>query len=73
MTFVEQVKLLRALQMGPLSAASMEMGSYFRGYDYIIRLVLFPIHYRVVNLIRATLYGINSRNTSQKKRNNNRN
>ena len=41
-TFVEQIKLLRALQMGPLSAASMEMGSYFRGYDYIIRLVICP-------------------------------
>ncbi len=36
-TFTKQVDLLRSLQMGPLSAASMEQGSYYRGYQYIVR------------------------------------
>ena len=32
--------MLRNDLMGPLSAASMEVGSYHRGYDYITRSVL---------------------------------
>ena len=36
-TFTDQLELLIAQQMGPLSAASMEAGSYVRGYDNIIR------------------------------------
>ncbi|XP_066475341.1 serine/threonine-protein kinase ATR [Tiliqua scincoides] len=37
-TFYETLKLVRSEQIGPLSAASFERGSYQRGYEYIIRL-----------------------------------
>ncbi|XP_012937158.1 serine/threonine-protein kinase ATR [Aplysia californica] len=36
--FIEQLDLARREQMGPLSAASMEIGSYHRGYENILRL-----------------------------------
>uniref|UniRef100_K1REA9 non-specific serine/threonine protein kinase n=1 Tax=Magallana gigas TaxID=29159 RepID=K1REA9_MAGGI len=36
--FVEQLRVVRCEQIGPLSAASMESGSYLRGYEYIVRL-----------------------------------
>ncbi|XP_070572431.1 serine/threonine-protein kinase ATR-like isoform X2 [Ptychodera flava] len=36
--FKRQLKIVRSEQMGPLSAASMENGSYQRGYEYIVRL-----------------------------------
>lgn len=34
---MKQLKCVRNEQMGPLSAASMEGGSYQRGYEYIVR------------------------------------
>ncbi|XP_032809792.1 serine/threonine-protein kinase ATR [Petromyzon marinus] len=37
-TLERQLKVVRAEQMVPLSAASLERGSYQRGYEYIIRL-----------------------------------
>ncbi|XP_053162859.1 serine/threonine-protein kinase ATR isoform X2 [Hemicordylus capensis] len=37
-TFYETLKIVRAEQIVPLSAASFERGSYQRGYEYIIRL-----------------------------------
>ncbi|XP_025077039.1 serine/threonine-protein kinase ATR-like isoform X1 [Pomacea canaliculata] len=36
--YQKHLHLARQEQMGPLSAASMEMGSYHRGYEYILRL-----------------------------------
>ncbi|KAK3087904.1 hypothetical protein FSP39_012312 [Pinctada imbricata] len=36
--FMQHLQILRQEQMGPLSAASMESGSYLRGYQYIVRL-----------------------------------
>ncbi|XP_071964795.1 serine/threonine-protein kinase ATR-like isoform X2 [Antedon mediterranea] len=36
--FFKQLQIVRSEQMGPLSAASMEIGSYTRGYEYIVRL-----------------------------------
>nr|XP_022332154.1 serine/threonine-protein kinase ATR-like isoform X2 [Crassostrea virginica] len=36
--FFEQLRVVRCEQIGPLSAASMESGSYLRGYEYIVRL-----------------------------------
>ena len=36
--FLQQLQVARQEQMGPLSAASMEMGSYHRGYECILRL-----------------------------------
>ncbi|XP_076443272.1 serine/threonine-protein kinase ATR-like isoform X2 [Babylonia areolata] len=36
--FLQQLQVARQKQMGPLSAASMEMGSYLRGYECILRL-----------------------------------
>ncbi|GFR86846.1 serine/threonine-protein kinase atr, partial [Elysia marginata] len=36
--FVSQLELARKEQTGPLSAASMELGSYYRGYEHILRL-----------------------------------
>jgi hypothetical protein len=36
---MKQLEVVRREQMGPLSAASMESGSYQRGYEYIVRLV----------------------------------
>ncbi|XP_077988664.1 serine/threonine-protein kinase ATR-like [Glandiceps talaboti] len=36
--FNKHLKIMRSEQMGPLSAASMENGSYQRGYEYIVRL-----------------------------------
>ncbi|KAL3865678.1 hypothetical protein ACJMK2_043042 [Sinanodonta woodiana] len=38
--FLKELEALRREQMGPLSAASMEMGSYQRGYEYIVRLMM---------------------------------
>ncbi len=35
--FEQQLKVIRRTQMGPLSAASMESGSYQRGYEFIAR------------------------------------
>nr|XP_033814332.1 serine/threonine-protein kinase ATR isoform X1 [Geotrypetes seraphini] len=37
-TFHETLKVVRAEQIVPLSAASFERGSYQRGYEYIVRL-----------------------------------
>ncbi|XP_064619014.1 serine/threonine-protein kinase ATR-like [Lineus longissimus] len=37
-SFMKQLEIARCDQMGPLSAASMESGSYQRGYEYIVRL-----------------------------------
>ncbi|XP_041373194.1 serine/threonine-protein kinase ATR-like [Gigantopelta aegis] len=36
--FRKELEMVRREQMGPLSAASMESGSYQRGYEYIARL-----------------------------------
>ncbi|CAL1526088.1 unnamed protein product, partial [Lymnaea stagnalis] len=36
--FIELLDVARKEQMGPLSAASMEVGSYIRGYENILRL-----------------------------------
>ncbi|CAH1797711.1 unnamed protein product [Owenia fusiformis] len=36
--FLQQLQIVRSELMGPLSAASMEKGSYQRGYEYIVRL-----------------------------------
>ncbi|XP_052796079.1 serine/threonine-protein kinase ATR-like isoform X2 [Mya arenaria] len=36
--FLKQLQVARQEQVGPLSAASMEMGSYQRGYEHIVRL-----------------------------------
>lgn len=33
------VKMIRGNQMAPLSAASMEKGSYLRGYEHLTRFV----------------------------------
>ena len=44
--FGERLRVARQEQMGPLSAASMEMGSYLRGYECILRCVhkgLYPV------------------------------
>ncbi|KAL4227217.1 hypothetical protein ACF0H5_012662 [Mactra antiquata] len=38
--FLHQLQIVRQEQVGPLSAASFEMGSYQRGYEYIVRLHL---------------------------------
>ena len=35
--FRRQLKVVRSQQMGFLSAASMESGSYQRGYEHIVR------------------------------------
>ena len=35
--FLEQLEIARLEQVGPLSAASLEMGSYQRGYEHIVR------------------------------------
>ncbi len=35
--FSKHLRMLRNDLMGPLSAASMEVGSYHRGYEYIAR------------------------------------
>ena len=37
---MRHLHLVRNDLMGPLSAASMEMGSYHRGYEYIVRRVI---------------------------------
>ena len=37
-TFCSQLDMLRLEEMAPLSAASMETGSYQRGYEHIVRL-----------------------------------
>ena len=39
-TFTQELKQVRNVLMGPLCAASMEMGSYYRGYEYIVRWVI---------------------------------
>lgn len=36
--FKNRLRVVRTEQMGPLSTASLEQGSYQRGYDYIVRL-----------------------------------
>ena len=36
--FMKQLEVVRNDLMAPLAAASMEMGSYQRGYSYIVRL-----------------------------------
>ena len=36
-TFNTKIRKLYSEQMGPLCAASLEQGSYQRGYDYIVR------------------------------------
>ncbi|XP_052214022.1 serine/threonine-protein kinase ATR-like isoform X2 [Dreissena polymorpha] len=36
--FLQHLQIARQEQVGPLSAASMEMGSYQRGYEHIVRL-----------------------------------
>lgn len=38
--FLQHLRIARQDQVGPLSAASFEMGSYQRGYEYIVRLHL---------------------------------
>ena len=38
-SFDRKIRRLYSEQMGPLYAASLEQGSYQRGYDYIVRLV----------------------------------
>ena len=49
--FLQQLQVARQEQMGPLSAASMEMGSYHRGYECILRLeVLFSIRLKLATL-----------------------
>lgn len=41
MAGVEKVaRMIRGNQMAPLSAASMEKGSYLRGYEHLTRFVL---------------------------------
>ena len=35
--FKQQLRIVRSQQMGFLSAASMESGSYQRGYEHIVR------------------------------------
>ncbi len=39
-SFLEQLGKVRAEQMVPLCTASVELGSYKRGYDYVVRWVL---------------------------------
>lgn len=41
--FYDTLKLVRAEQIVPLSAASFERGSYQRGYEYIVRYFKVPI------------------------------
>ena len=49
--FLQQLQVARQEQMGPLSAASMEMGSYHRGYECILRLeALFSIRLKLATL-----------------------
>ena len=36
--FQTQLRQVRSEQMGPLSASSMEVGSYKRSYEFIVRL-----------------------------------
>ena len=36
--FRSQLRQVRSEQMGPLSASSMEVGSYQRSYEFIVRL-----------------------------------
>ncbi|XP_035661643.1 serine/threonine-protein kinase ATR-like [Branchiostoma floridae] len=51
--FWHQLQIVRNDQMGPLSAASMESGSYQRGYDYIVRLhMLCELQHGVKVLLR---------------------
>ena len=38
---MQRLSKVRAEQMGPLSTASYEQGSYQRGYEYIVRYSLF--------------------------------
>lgn len=35
--FQSRLSKVRSEQMGPLSTASLEQGSYQRGYEYIVR------------------------------------
>lgn len=41
--FYETLKVVRAEQIVPLSAASFERGSYQRGYEHIIRFLIFMV------------------------------
>lgn len=43
--FYEALKIVRAEQIVPLSAASFERGSYQRGYEHIIRFLISIYHY----------------------------
>lgn len=38
--FMKHLQIVRREQIGPLSAASMESGSYQRGYQHIVRQVM---------------------------------
>lgn len=52
--YQNHLHLARQEQMGPLSAASMEMGSYHRGYEYILRYYFFSFCFTLaltVNLV----------------------
>lgn len=43
--FYDTLKLVRAEQIVPLSAASFERGSYQRGYEFIVRYLGIPLLY----------------------------
>lgn len=43
--FYETLKVVRAEQIVPLSAASFERGSYQRGYEHIIRFLISIIYH----------------------------
>ncbi|XP_030832739.1 serine/threonine-protein kinase ATR-like [Strongylocentrotus purpuratus] len=63
--FQTQLQLARSAQMGPLSAASMEKGSYQRAYEYIARLhMLCDLDLGVTNLLGFSAGG-DSKNQSQ--------
>ncbi|XP_048255679.1 serine/threonine-protein kinase ATR-like isoform X1 [Haliotis rufescens] len=50
--FCKQLEIIRREQMGPLSAASMEMGSYHRGYENICRLHMLNEIEQVMRVLR---------------------
>ncbi|XP_041465563.1 serine/threonine-protein kinase ATR-like [Lytechinus variegatus] len=63
--FRTQLQLARSAQMGPLSAASMEKGSYQRAYEYIARLhMLCDLDLGVTNLLGFSAGG-DSKSQSQ--------
>ncbi|XP_029472916.1 serine/threonine-protein kinase ATR isoform X2 [Rhinatrema bivittatum] len=54
--FYETLKVIRAEQIVPLSAASFERGSYQRGYEYIVRLhMLCELEHSVGQLLQQQL------------------